>query len=75
MWFILLVACCSLITNAISAPTPQDVELPHFDEESVGQGNLKPQGFTPLQRDTRQAFGDSVVRYFFEFNENSYKYT
>lgn len=64
-----------MISNTIAAPTPQELELPHFDEQSVGQGNLTPQGFTPVQRDTRQARDSSVVRYFYEQNEDSYKYT
>lgn len=78
MWFILLVTYCTLITNVISAPTPQDFELPNqFDVESIGQGNLRPQGFASPQRDSRQANdnGISVTRYLFEFNELAYKYT
>lgn len=75
MWFILLVTCCTLISNVISAPTPQDFELPHFDLDSLGQGNLQPQGFSHLQRDSRQALDSSVARYFFEADDNAYKYT
>lgn len=79
MWFILLVTCCALFTEIAAFPKPQDYDfLPPFDVDSVGQGNLVPQGFSTPQRESRQAQDDNgvaVTRYSFEFNDLAYKYT
>lgn len=78
MWFILLVTCCALFTEIVALPTPQDYNFLPFDVDSLGQGNLPPQGFSTPQRETRQVVDDngvSVTRYFFDFNELGYKYT
>lgn len=81
MLFILFAIGCTLISHVTCAPKPQqEAEFqPAFDIESLAQRIPFPQGFSAPNRDSRQAndpnipFG--VVRYFFELNDLSYRFT
>lgn len=88
MKFVLFVVSCTLISHISCAPKPQEAEFqPSFDIESLAQRIGLPQGFSVPNRDSRQASDDQltsqindnlpfgVVRYFFELNDLSYRFT
>lgn len=80
MLFVNFIIGCTLISQISCAPRPQEAQFqPAFDIESLQSRIPFPQGFSVPTRDSRQAndannpFG--VVRYFFELNDLSYRFT
>lgn len=89
MKFILVVICLT-VSKTLSAPAPQNdfdpdsLDLQNFDEENISQqGRLTPQGFTQPQENPIRARqtqpivpnGAAVIRYFYDLEEDRYKFT